>query len=174
MKHNYERHVYEDFLELCKFQSSLKVKRRMLAELLAQDKDYWAVVGITLDALEKFIALSKLKGKAKEELNSRTGKLRIQRAHIVSRKDTYEYVLNNKLEFSEWGDYLRKRDKTILALSSENKGISRIHVYRIDNKSGLFRNGSFKWTHGQAETDFLEKLYGSRDKIKRVTAEVLL
>jgi len=60
---------------------------------------------------------------------------------------------------SEWYSFINKKDKTVLALSSENKSISKIHYIRFGRRNSvLFRSKRITWTHKKEEMAFLKKL----------------
>ena len=146
------------YLKVCEMVSmglNIKKAHRVLGELLEIDNG-WRVVGITEGALCKF----------KEQNFESWAHQGIQRAHLENRQErNIDFLLNPRTNAIEWYKELMKRDKTVLALSSENKaleGDNNIKIHWFDNQEqigDLFKTHSFKWKHKEEEIECLECLY---------------
>ncbi len=146
--------IYEDFKLLKNFNSPLKIKKKILKELLEATPNPWNVIGITPKALQLF----KDNGFDKKSKVTKKG-LPIQRAHLNNRDEWYEDLFKTNFTNEEdWYDFITKNDKTVLALSSENKNISRIKYIPI-NRPDLFKSTRISWTHKNEEKRFLSGLY---------------
>ena len=88
----------------------------------------------------------------------------IQRAHLNNRNNAFLEMLNTEFQNSiEWWNFYYERDRTILALSSENRGIENgiINYLEIDENLGLFRSNRISWRHSRYEMVFLTNLHGN-------------
>lgn len=148
--------IYCDFLVLADMSCHIKIKIKMLGQLVGAIEDHWRVVGITKEAFDVF----------KENDFKRATKMNIQRAHLVQRKMTFEYLLTNKPQFDEWWKYFWPRDVVVLATVKQNKIIENIEsCYAIDE--GLFLTKGFAWRHDEAtEGSFLRALKDKLDKVE--------
>lgn len=129
------------------------MKKRMLGELLALNKNHWKIVGVSLEALAIFRA---------NEYKYVKGKV-IQRAHLVDRAETFEQMLSKPmLNYSQWWSFYEARDTVVLASRRENEAsigewldFSRFNLCRPE---GLFMNKGFQWKHGEQEAGYLREL----------------
>ncbi len=147
------KNIFDDFQLLKEFKVDIKVKKKMLKELLEAGPNPWRVVGITPKALALF---EKHKFKKVKDL-------KIQRAHIKDRDIWYGELFNKKWEDSNsWYKFIHENDQTVLALSSENKNINEIDYLKFDkNITNLFCSKRITWTHQAEEIKFLKELYQS-------------
>ena len=138
----------------------MATKSRILDQLLSDHKDIWQVIGITKNALIRF---------KEHDFMKETG-MRINRSHIQDRNLTNRHLLENPFTEEEWWSYFRKHNKTILAISEENKNISKLPPDEIlyfkdysfyDSSLNLFVSSSFAWRHTKKEKEFLINLYNS-------------
>jgi hypothetical protein len=128
----------------------VKIKVRMLSELLGQNPDLWTVVGITEEALNKF----------KQHDFKKVSKMDINRSHIVDRHKTYATMLTGDLmDCDTWWSFYIENDKTILATRSENKSGRLSKIFDIDPSLNLFKSQGFAWKHTKAEYEYLRNIY---------------
>jgi hypothetical protein len=147
-----EKEIYEAFKVIKKIDAPINIKVRVLSELLGGYEHIWQVTAITKNALIRFH-----KFKYKKESG-----MKINRAHINDRADTYEFLLNSNLNFDQWWRHFIPRNKTILAISEENKNIKLVpsnEKFVIPKNLNLFKSSGFAWRHGKLETEFLKQLY---------------
>jgi len=144
------KNIFEDFQLLKNFKVDIKVKKKMLKELLEAGPNPWRVVGITPEALSLF-----KKNKFKKVKN-----IKIQRAHLKDRDIWYGKLFEEEWKDSNsWYEFIHKNDQTVLALSSENKNIKGINYIEFDKTTtNLFRSKRITWTHKAEEIKFLEEL----------------
>jgi hypothetical protein len=140
--------LYHDYNLILQMIIPCNIKVKLLRELFEASDNPWRVVGITEAALRKF-----------EEHNFRKESgMGIQRAHLNNRNNAFLEMLNTEFHNSnEWWNFYYERDKTILALSTENRGIENgiINYIEINEKLGLFRSNRISWKHSRAEIDIL-------------------
>jgi hypothetical protein len=145
--------IYEDFESLKKFNVGFDIQKKILKELLEATPCPWKVVGITPSALNAF----------KKENFNKTNRIKIQRAHIENRDEWYGVLLNTDWKgcYKKWYHYILEKDKTILALSSENKIIKNINpiIFFENEKLCLFKSTRISWEHKQNEKELLANLY---------------
>ena len=146
--------IFHDFMSLRTFKVGIKVKKKLLKELLEACQDPWKVVGITPNALDL------LKKNGFNLKNKNTNKnLSIQRAHLEDRDIWYSELLETDWKDSQsWHQFVRSKDNTVLALSSENKNIKSIVYIKFENFENLFRSTRISWQHGPKEKEFLKSL----------------
>jgi hypothetical protein len=140
--------LYNDFLLLKKMSIPVKIKKYMLKEFLEVTESPWRVIGVSKEAL---VALKQ---------NGYTKKgIKLQRAHINDRDIWYNELFNRSfVECNEWYKFYQDNDKTILALSSENKNIRNVQYFPIDINLNLFKSTRISWAHKKAEKDYLKDL----------------
>jgi hypothetical protein len=140
--------LYNDFLLLKKMSIPLKVKKYMLKEFLEVTESPWKVIGVSKQAL---IAL--------KQNGYKNSGIKLQRAHINDRDVWYNELLSKAfIDYNEWYKFYQDNDKTILALSSENKNIRNVQYFPIDTNLNLFKSTRISWTHKKAEKDYLKDL----------------
>ncbi len=140
--------LYNDFLLLKKMSIPLKVKKYMLKEFLEVTESPWKVIGVSKQAL---IAL-------KQNGYKKSG-IKLQRAHINDRDVWYNELFSKAfIDYNEWYKFYQDNDKTILALSSENKNIRNVQYFPIDINMNLFKSTRISWAHKKDEKDYLKDL----------------
>jgi hypothetical protein len=89
--------------------------------------------------------------------------MKIQRAHLVDRDYWYSVLFETEWENSTlWFDFVYENDKTVLALSSENKHINNIDFIKFqEGNEVLFKSTRISWKHGKEEISFLKNLFVS-------------
>lgn len=140
--------LFEDFQKLRTFNVNLKVRKKMLRELLEAGPNPWRVIGITPNALERF----------RENDYKKVEKLGIQRAHLNQRDHWYEELLTEEWkDATAWYEFIVKNDSTILALSGENKKINEIDYLLFgEREETLFKSNRVSWKHNKEEVEFLK------------------
>jgi hypothetical protein len=147
--------LFSDFKLLKTFSVDIKVKKKILKELLEASPFAWRVIGITHNALSLF---------KENDFKNKSG-MKIQRAHLVDRDYWYGILFETEWENStHWYNFVYENDKTVLALSSENKNIKDLEYikFQVENDS-LFRSKRITWTHGNEEISFLKNLIPSEN-----------
>jgi hypothetical protein len=140
--------LYNDFLLLKKMSIPLRTKKYILKEFLEATEYPWRVIGVSKDALY-----------ALKQNGYRNSGLKLQRAHLNDRDIWYNELLNRSfLDCNEWYKFYQDNDKTILALSSENKNIRNVQYFPIDPNLNLFKSTRISWAHKKAEIEYLKKL----------------
>ena len=130
--------LHHDYLLITKMNVPTKRKIRLLTELFGETENPWRVVGITKAALNIF----------KENEFNKIKRMGINRSHIVDRKESYTYMLENVFQDSDsWWEYYYENDKTILATSSENMSSNSSDVIEFDNNDMLFKSSGFNWSY---------------------------
>ena len=131
--------LFNDFKLLKTFSVNIIVKKKILKELLEASPVPWRVIGITHKALFLF----------KENDFKKKRGIKIQRAHLVDRDYWYSVLFETEWENSkQWYNFVYENDRTVLALSSENKNIKKID----------FISTRISWKHGNEEISFLKNL----------------
>ena len=132
-----------------------KAAHRMLGPIL-RFKNAWRVVGVSENALQAF-------AKANFLTHSYQG---IQRCHLGNRQvRNIAWLLNPILDPHLWYQDWLANDKTVLALSGENKAMYTglpVHIHWFDNQESLgtlFETSGYKWRHKAEEQQCLECLY---------------
>lgn len=144
-----QKDLHHDYLLISKMKAPIKVKARLLTELLAQYDNVWRVVGITRMALNVFI----------ENDFKKIKRMGINRSHKVDRIKTYTHMFENVDYNPEtWWEYFIKNDETILATSSENMSGNSSDVICFINDGNLFKNSGFSWRYRINEKEFLKRL----------------
>lgn len=140
--------LYNDFLLLKKMSIDLKVKKYMLKEFLEVTESPWRVIGVSKEALTAL----------KQNTYKKKG-IKLQRAHINDRDVWYNELFNRSfVDCNEWYKFYQDNDKTILALSSENKNIRNVQYFPVDPNLNLFKSTRISWSHSKPEIDFLKNL----------------
>jgi hypothetical protein len=140
--------LFHDYNLILQMRIPNNIKVKLLRELFEASDNPWRVVGITESALRKF---------EEHDFRKKSG-IGIQRAHLYNRNNAFLEMLNTEFHNSnEWWNFYYERDKTILALSTENRGIENgiINYIEIDENLGLFRSNRISWKHSRAEIDIL-------------------
>jgi hypothetical protein len=142
--------LFNDFKLLKTFSVDIKVKKKILKELLEASPFAWRVVGITHNALSLF----------KEHDFKKKSGIKIQRAHLIDRDHWYSVLFETEWENSkQWYNFVYENDRTVLALSSENKNIKKIDFIKFkEGNEILFRSTRISWKHGNEEISFLKNL----------------
>jgi hypothetical protein len=142
--------LFNDFKLLKTFSVNIKVKKKILKELLEASPVAWRVVGITHNALALF----------KENDFKKKRGIKIQRAHLIDRDYWYSVLFETEWENSTlWFDFVYENDRTVLALSSENKHIKKIDFIKFqEGNEILFKSTRISWKHGNEEISFLKSL----------------
>lgn len=142
--------LFNDFNLLKTFSVNVKVKKKILKELLEASPVAWRVVGITHNALALF----------KENDFKKKAGMKIQRAHLIDRDHWYNVLFEtNWKNATQWFDFVCENDRTILALSSENKHIKKIDFIKFqEDNEVLFRSTRISWEHGNKEISYLRNL----------------
>ena len=150
--HEKKEELYR-FYELI-FNSSftLTKKRSLMTSVLGYETWSWRVVGITEEAV-KAIARNKFKKTTKT----------LARDHTLSRKDTYNRIFAEKMNFNEWWDWIWENDKTVLMTNEEHNLIhikQPTKIYAIEPKWSLFvDSGLIGWYQTRArEGEFVREL----------------
>ncbi len=140
--------LYNDFLLIKQLSVPLKIKKYILKEFLEATEAPWRVIGVSKEAL---IALKHNK--------YRKSGLKLQRAHINDRDIWYNELLSKAfVDCNEWYKFYQDNDKTILALSSENKNIKNVQYFPIDPNLNLFKSTRISWGHKKEEIEYLKNL----------------
>jgi hypothetical protein len=149
-----EEELYHDYLIISNIlwvHQSLKVG--MLKQLFKAYPNRWRVIGITESALNLFYD---------NHYHYKTG-LKIKRCHIVDCSNSYCTMMKKIFrDYHEWWDFYYENDKTVLGLSSENKNISRIPYFPIDDSRGFFKDQGYLWKQGKDERELLQYLYENK------------
>lgn len=155
MTENKKRELFHDYELICKMKIDSKYKVKLLTIIFSSYEDAWRVVGITTNALSGF----------KDNKFVGSGS-KVQRAHLHNRSETFNIMMQMKFNDYEelWGFYFR-RDKTVLALSSENSNINNMNYIEINQDRALFKNGTVGWKHTQKEREFLKELSSNQERI---------
>ncbi|QUX91156.1 hypothetical protein CYL31_06890 [Marinomonas sp. A3A] len=148
--------LHHDYLLISKMKIPTKRKARLITELLAESDNPWRVIGITEKAFKVF----------SENDFDRIPRMRINRAHLVNRIETFTHLFEKiYTDPNEWWNYYYDRDKTILSTSSENMTndlSSIIYFDRFDFfnvKDNLFKTVGFTWSYSKKkEKQFLMQL----------------
>ena len=142
--------LFDDFNLLKKFKVDKGVQKKMLKELLEAGPNPWRVVGITSNALSLF----------KEHGYKKAKNIKIQRAHLVDRDEWYSKLLEQDWDNAlEWYKFIYENDRTVLALSVENKRIKKINFINFEGLGvNLFKSTRISWKHGNVEIEFLRRL----------------
>jgi hypothetical protein len=144
--------LFNDFKLLKTFSVDIKVKKKILKELLEASPFAWRVIGISHNALSLF---------KENDFKNKSG-MKIQRAHLVDRDYWYSVLFETEWENSTlWFDFVYENDKTVLALSSENKHINNIDFIKFQGNEVLFKSTRISWKHGKEEISFLKNLFVS-------------
>jgi hypothetical protein len=152
MTRNVEQEIYEDAQILRKLHAPMKIKVKLLGDLLAQYDNIWQVTGITYDAIKVFHSNNFKK-------ISRMG---INRSHKIDRSESYKNLLSQNLTFDLWWKYFLEINTCVLATSSENMSNKWSKVIEIDTNLGLFKSSGFAWTHSiKREGLYLKSLFRS-------------
>lgn len=147
-----EESIYEAYKVIKKIDAPISIKVRVLSELLGGYENIWQVTAITRNALIRF---------HKYKFRKESG-MKINRAHIEDRADTYKFLLTSNLNFDQWWKHFLPKNKTILAISEENKNIKIVpndEKFIIPKHLNLFKSSGFAWRHGKLEVEFLKQLY---------------
>ncbi len=146
---------YLDLVKMVAKGLNPKTAHRMLSEVLSFP-NAWRVVGISEGALQAFAESNFLS-------HSHQG---IQRCHLGNRQArNIAWLLNPILDPTIWYHDWLANDKTVLALSGENKAIdtgSPVQIHWFDNQESLgdlFISSGYKWRHKAEEQQCLECLY---------------
>lgn len=140
--------LYEMIFD-CAF--SLVKKRAVLTQVLGGETWSWRVVGITEEAV-KAIARNNFNKPSKV----------LARDHTLTRKDTYNRIFTEKMNFNEWWNWIWDNDKTILITNEEHnlihsQNISK--VYAIDPNLSYFVDNGIGWYQTRArEGEFIKQL----------------
>jgi hypothetical protein len=132
---------------------------RVLSSIEGGHNNPWPIIGVTKKALERFKEFNFLSKTPKGI------KLGINRCHLRDRVVTHKELVEGNLldkENGEWFDYWREGDKTVLAVSSENKNgyvIPEEDIIPIERTGKLFVASSFSWRHTKQEQEYLKNLY---------------
>lgn len=147
--------LHHDYLLITKMTVPVNRKIRLLSELFGETENPWRVIGITRAALNIF----------KENGFNKVKRMGINRAHLVDRKTSHKYMLENVFkEPDDWWEYYYENDKTILATSSENMSSSFSEIYYFENNDQLFKSSGFNWSYRKKkEKVFLEKLVNTNE-----------
>ena len=133
-----------------KLPMSMRSKTHCVGIKLGEYEDNWRVVGITKEALITF-------AKHNYKMVPRMG---IHRAHIIDRKASYAYMIENEMNSDSLWKYFLKTNDTILSTASENmsKKETISQVYPIPQDLGLFKSRQVSWKHSKAEIEFIKNL----------------
>jgi len=133
-----------------KLPMSSLTKIQCLGIKLGEYEDNWNVVGISKNALIKF----------KENNYRMVSRMGVHRAHIIDRKESYSYMMENALDVESLWEYYLKTNDTILTTSTENmsKKNTLSHVYPIPKNLGLFKPKRVSWTHSKSEIEYIKNL----------------
>lgn len=146
--------LFYDYNLILQMRISNNFKVRLLRELFEASDNPWRVVGITESAIRIF---------EEHDFRKEAG-MGIQRAHLNNRNQAFLEMLNTEFNsINDWWDFYYERDRTILALSTENRGIENgfINYIEIDENLGLFRSNRISWRHSRDEIIFLTNLHGN-------------
>ncbi len=147
--------IFHDYKLVCNMKAPFKIKVKMLTFLFSAQLNPWRVVGITEAALKVF----------KNYNFKKESYMGINRAHINGRNETYREMMNKTFkDCSEWWEFYYENDKTILAMSTENKKEIFSKKFDINEDLALFKNRGYSWTHNIKERDFLNNLYNKQIK----------
>lgn len=140
--------LHHDYLLICEMRSTVKLRCRMLTELMSQYNWAWRVVGITEAALQRF----------EEYQFKKQSRMGINRSHITPRIQTYTRWITSPIYNVDewWQDYIRS-DVTVLSTSTENMKHITLDYYPVPE--GLFQTYGYAWRHQQPEIDWLSSLY---------------
>jgi hypothetical protein len=127
-----------------------RTKTHCLGIKLGEYEDNWNVVGISKNALIRF----------KENNYKMVSRMGVHRAHIIDRKVSYSYMIENVLDVESLWEYYLKTNDTILTTSTENmsKNKTMSHVYPIPKDLGLFKTKLVSWTHSKSEIEYIRNL----------------
>ena len=144
----------QDFKLFKEFKSNKKIKKKMLKELLEALPEPWKIIGITPQA---FNLLKSNSYKLKDQSSKKN--LPIQRAHIFDRDVWYSELLEKEWSCSgDWYNFIKEKDITVLALSSENSKIRSIRYIEFPENINLFKSNRISWSHTKKEENFLKSL----------------
>ena len=132
---------------------------RIMSSIEGGHNNPWPISGVTKKGLIRFKEV---------DFTNKTPKgvkLGINRCHLRDRVVTHkELVEGNLLDKANgaWFDYWREGDKTVLAVSSENKKgyvIPDEDIIPIERVGKLFVAQGYKWRHTKEEQEYLRNLY---------------
>ena len=147
-----QEEIYEDAQALRKLNAPMKIKVKLLGDLLSQYEGIWQVTGITYEAIKVFQTHSfrKVSG------------MRINRSHKIDRSKSYEHLLCDNLPIDKWWESFLENNTCVLATSSENMSENWSKVIEIDTNLGLFKSSGFAWKHStKKEGLYLKSLLDS-------------
>jgi len=127
-------------------------RTRLLTEVFGGNRWSWWVVGITPSALNRF---------AENDFKKTKG---IVRAHLKSRREIYDYILNTDLPLNceQLFSYLLTEEETVLATKRENspKVDLRGQYIPLSNSDRLLFQGRYVgWHHGADEQEALRSVF---------------
>jgi hypothetical protein len=129
----------------------------ILKELLEALPQPWKIIGITPNALN-LMKKNNYNNYFKDEAGNRKS-LPIQRAHLIDRDKWYNELFLKKWKSpTAWLKFIEDNDKTVLALSTENKKITTIQFIQFEDVNDLFKSTRISWRHSTKEKEYLKTL----------------
>lgn len=116
---------------------------------------FLAVVGVTAAALDALAAARFFNLKD----------LKLRRAHLVSRIEFVRHLMRlpQPASYEDFASHWTANDRTVLALSSENRPGGFSEYLPFDAPPGMFSSAQLVgWGHGKAERDFLKGVHSQR------------